>query len=71
VAEDFAVEGGGENSKKGGEERCRLEELGLAGEVVGAGVGVEVEGGLDGVIPMLGVGPRMVCLMVTHTMAMA
>ena len=81
VAEDFAVEDGGENREKGGEERCRLEELGLAGEVVGAEALVEalvgalvevgVEACLGGVIPMLGVGPRMVCLMVTHTMAMA
>jgi len=71
------VEDGGENREKGGEERCRLEELGLAGEVVGVGVLAEalvevgVEACLGGVIPMLGVGPRRVCLMVTHTMAMA
>jgi len=77
VAEDFVVEDGGENREKGGEERCRLEELGLAGEVVGVGVLAEalvevgVEACLGGVIPMLGVGPRRVCLMVTHTMAMA
>ena len=32
------VEDGGRSEKKGGEERCRLEELGLAGEVAGAGV---------------------------------
>lgn len=75
------VEDGGR--RKGGEERCRLEELGLAGEVVGAEalvgalVEVGVEVGLGGVVHMLGVGPGMVCLMliltedtdlVTHTM---
>ena len=58
------VEDGGK--RKGGEERCRLEELGLAGEVVGAevlaGVSVEVgaEGGLDGLVHMAGVGQCMV-----------
>jgi len=77
------VEDGGKSEKKGGEERCGLEELGLAGEVVGAGalvgalVEVGVEAGLGGVVHMLGVGLAMACLMViliedtdlvTHTM---
>jgi hypothetical protein len=81
VAEGLVVEDGGK--RKGGEERCRLEELGLAGEVVGAEVlvgalvEVGVEAGLGGVVHMVGVGPGMVCLMVilmedtdlaTHTM---
>lgn len=76
------VEDGGENSKKGGEERCHLEELGLAGEAVGAEASAEVgeEAGLDGVVPMLGAGLAMVCLMVipmgdmdmvTHTIVTA
>jgi hypothetical protein len=38
VAGDFVVDEGGKNKEKGGERRCRLEELGLAGEVVGAEV---------------------------------
>ncbi len=46
VAGDFAVADGDKNKKKGGERRCHLEEVGLAGEVVGvedlAEVGVEV-----------------------------
>lgn len=57
-----------------------LVEVGLAGEVVGAEVLAEVEEevGLVGVIPMLGAGLGVVCLMViltgdtdlvTHTMA--
>ncbi len=66
----MVVDGGG---RKGGEERCRLEELGLAGEVVGAEalvgalVEVGVEVGLGGVVHMLGVGPGMVCLMLILT----
>jgi len=76
---------GGKNEKKGGEIRCHLGELGLAGEVVGvealAEVLVEVggEAGLDGATPMPGACLAMVCLMViltgdmdllTRTMAM-
>lgn len=67
------VEDGGKSEKKGGEEICRLEEVGLAGEVVGAEgpvgalVEVGVEAGSGGVAPMVGVGPGMVCLMVILT----
>lgn len=60
---------GDKNNKKGGERRCHLEELGLAGEVVGAGalegVGVEVEVGLAGEVvgagALAGVGLGMAC----------
>ena len=67
---------GGKNKRKGGE-LCHLEELGLAGEAVGAEALVEVsaeagvealeEVGLVGVIPMPGDGLAMVCLMVIPT----
>lgn len=66
---------GDKNREKGGERRCHLEEVGLAGEVVGvedlaevgaevlAGVGVEV--GLAGVVvgagALAGVGLGMAC----------
>ncbi len=67
VAGDFAVADGDKNKKKGGERRCHLEEVGLAGEVVGvedlAEVGVEV--GLAGVVvgagALAGVGLGMAC----------
>jgi hypothetical protein len=42
MAGDFAEEGDGKYKKKGGEIRCRLEELGLAGVVVGAEASAEV-----------------------------
>ena len=75
VAGDFAVADGDKNKKKGGERRCHLEEVGLAGEVVGvedlAEVGVEdlaevgVEVGLAGVVvgagALAGVGLGMAC----------
>jgi len=54
-----------------------LEELGLAGEAVGAEASAEAsaevldevgeEAGLDGATPMLGAGLAMVCLMVILT----
>jgi hypothetical protein len=85
VAEDFVV-ASGKNKKKEGDLRCHLEELGLAGEAVGAEALVEAraevgEGaGLVGVTRMPGHGLAMVCHMgipmgdtdlVIHTMAMA
>ena len=56
MAGDFAVEDGGENREKGGEERCHLEELGLAGEVVGVGVLAEalVEVGEEAGLALVG-----------------
>ena len=74
VAGDFAVADGDKNKKKGGERRCHLVEVGLAGEVVG--VEVEVLAGV-GVEDLAEVGLGMACptviLMedmdqVTHTM---
>jgi len=82
MAGDFAEADDGKNKQKGGEIRCRLEEVLVGvGLVVGAEALVEVEegAGLVGVIPMLGAGLGMVCLMVTligdtdlvtHTMVM-
>ena len=54
MAEDFVVEDGGK--RKGGEERCRLEELCLAGEVVGAEVlaGALVEVGEEAGLALVG-----------------
>jgi len=79
VAGDFVEADDGENKKKGGEIRCRLEEVSVGvGLVVGAEALAEVgEEALAEVIPMPGAGVGMVCLMVilmgdtdlvTHTM---